>query len=274
VNRLRNIQLIIAYDGTHYAGWQKQKKDPTIQGLLEGALTTMTSAPTVLHGAGRTDAGVHALAMVANFTTAANIPCPGFLKGLNSILPHDIRILAATETEMEFHARRSACAKTYVYNICNTLIQLPSERLYSAHIPGGLNIQAIKDSLQCILGSHDFSSFEASGSRDPEYTGGRGAVREIYSARLDHGEPAGRIRITITGDGFLRHMVRNIAGTLIQVGKGAITVHDFREILAAQNRSCAGPTAPAHGLFLKKVLYKLPTGPAAVKPQQPLTFDN
>ena len=256
MNRLRNIKLIIAYDGTRYAGWQKQKKDPTIQGLLEGAITTMTSAPVTLHGAGRTDAGVHALGMVANFTTAANIPCPGFLKGLNSILSADIRILTATDTGPEFHARRSACAKTYVYNICNTPVQIPTERLYSAHIPGNLDIDAIKDSLACIQGTLDFSSFEASGSRDPEKTGGRGAIREILAARINRQETEGRIRITLTGNGFLRHMVRNIVGTLIQVGKGTITVQDFTEILAAKDRSCAGPTAPARGLFLKEVHYQ------------------
>jgi len=259
VNRLRNIKLIIAYDGTRYAGWQKQKKDPTIQGLLEGAIATMTGAPATLHGAGRTDAGVHALGMVANFTSAANIPCAGFLKGLNSMLPADIRILTAADTRPEFHARRSACAKTYVYNICNTPVQIPTDRLYSAHIPGNLDIDAIKDSLACIQGTHDFSSFEASGSRDPENTGGRGAIREILAARISRQETEGRIRITLTGDGFLRHMVRNIAGTLIQVGKGTITVQDFIEILAARDRSCAGPTAPARGLFLKKVHYQPPT---------------
>ena len=260
MNRLRNIKLIIAYDGTRYAGWQKQKKDPTIQGLLEGALTTMSGAPVTLHGAGRTDAGVHALGMVANFTTTANIPCTGFLKGLNSMLPADIRILTATDTDPEFHARRSACAKTYVYNICNTPVQIPTERLYSAHIPGNLDIDAIKDSLACIQGTHDFSSFEASGSRDPENTGGRGAIREILAARISRRETEDRIRITLMGDGFLRHMVRNIAGTLIQVGKGIITVQDFTEILAAKDRSCAGPTAPARGLFLKEVHYQPPAG--------------
>jgi tRNA pseudouridine38-40 synthase len=256
VNRLRNIKLIIAYDGTRYAGWQKQKKDPTIQGLLEEAIATMTNGPATLHGAGRTDAGVHALAMVANFASAANIPCPGFLKGLNSMLPPDIRILAATDTGPDFHARRSACAKTYFYNICNTPIQIPTERLYSAHIPYNLDIDAMEDALACLQGSHDFSSFEASGSRDPENTGGRGAIREILAARINLQDKGGRIRITLTGDGFLRHMVRNIAGTLIQVGKSAITVQDFKKILAAQDRSCAGPTAPAHGLFLKEVHYR------------------
>jgi tRNA pseudouridine38-40 synthase len=256
VNRLRNIKLIIAYDGTRYAGWQRQKNEPTIQGLLEGTIATMTGAAVVVHGAGRTDAGVHALGMAANFTTTANIPCPGFLRGLNSMLPPDIRILAVADNGPQFHARRSACAKTYFYNICTAPVQIPTERLYSAHIPGDLDIDAMEDSLACLHGSHDFSSFEASGSRDPRNTDGRGAIREIFAARISRQKTEDRIRITLTGNGFLRHMVRNIAGTLIQVGKGKITVQDFREILAAHDRTCAGPTAPAHGLFLQEVHYR------------------
>jgi len=256
VKRLRNIKLVIAYDGTRFAGWQKQKNEPTIQGLLEEAVTKMATTSVVIHGAGRTDAGVHALGMVANFSTGTNIPCPGFLKGLNSILPVDIRILAVMETGPEFHARLNACAKTYYYDICNAPVQIPTERLYSAHVPGFLDIEAIKDSLVCLQGRHDFSSFEASGSRDLEKTAGRGAIREIFAARVSRSEIEDKIRITLTGDGFLRHMVRNIAGTLIQVGKGKITVKDFTQILAAQDRTCAGPTAPAHGLFLQKVHYQ------------------
>lgn len=256
MNRQRNMRLVIAYDGTHYAGWQKQKDNPTIQSQLEGAITTMIGTPAVVHGAGRTDAGVHALAMVANFSTGANIPCPGFLKGLNSMLPDDIRILAVAETGPEFHARRSACAKTYFYNICTAPIQIPTERLYSAHIPGDLDIDAMREALACLNGRHDFSSFEASGSRSPDNTEGRGAIREIFVGRISLPGPEGHIRITLTGDGFLRHMVRNIVGTLIQVGKGKITVHDFTEILAARDRTCAGPTAPAHGLFLQEVHYR------------------
>ena len=256
MTRPRNIKLVIAFDGTRYAGWQKQKNEPTIQGLLEEAITKMTATSVVVHGAGRTDAGVHALGMVANFATGANIPCPGFLKGLNSMLPADIRILAVKDTGPEFHARRSACAKTYFYNICTALVQIPTERLYSAHVPGYLDIEAVKDSLVCLQGSHDFSSFEASGSRDLGNTVGRGANREILAARIIQRKTEDRIRLIFTGDGFLRHMVRNIVGTLIQVGRGKITVQDFAQILAARDRTSAGPTAPAHGLFLQEVHYR------------------
>jgi len=263
VTRQRNVKLVIAFDGTRFAGWQKQKSKPTIQGLLEEAITKMTAASVIVHGAGRTDAGVHALGMVANFSTGANIPCPGFQKGLNSMLPADIRILAARDTEPEFHARRSACAKTYFYNICTAPVQIPTDRLYSAHVPGYLDIGAIEDSLLCLQGSHDFSSFEASGSRDLGKTDGRGATRNIFAARISRLETVDGIRLILTGDGFLRHMVRNIAGTLIQVGKGKITVQDFTQILAARDRTCAGPTAPAHGLFLQEVHYR----PTSIEPK-------
>lgn len=258
MNRLRNIKLVIAYDGTRFAGWQKQKIEPTVQGLLEGTIGVMTGTQVALHGAGRTDAGVHALGMVANFISGTNIPCTGFLKGLNSMLPPDIRILDVADVTPEFHSRRSACAKTYFYNICNSPVQLPTDRFYSAHVAGELDTDAIRTSLEYLVGVHDFSSFEASGSRDPANKGGRGAVREILAAQLCRQDVPGRIVISLIGDGFLRHMVRNIVGTLIKVGRGTITVDNFATILAARDRTWAGPTAPAHGLFLQKVHYHPP----------------
>lgn len=252
----RNIRLLLAYDGTRFAGWQRQEKVPTIQGMLENAISVMTGNPTSLHGAGRTDAGVHALGMTANFLTLTNIPCAGFLKGLNSMLPADIRILGAEDVDPNFHARRSARGKTYIYNICTAPIQLPTDRLYSAHVPGDdFNIGVVGACLEHIKGMHDFSSFEATGSRNPNPDSGRGAVREILEAKVVDRDMAGEVEITITGNGFLRHMVRNIVGTLIWVGKGKISVADFAGILAAKDRSCAGPTAPARGLFLKEVHY-------------------
>lgn len=252
----RNIKLLLAYDGTRFAGWQRQKKVPTVQGLLENAISVMTGNPTSLHGAGRTDAGVHALGMTANFLTPANIPCFGFLKGLNSMLPDDIRILAAEDANPDFHARRSACAKTYIYKCCMAPIQFPTDRLYSAHVPyDDFDVGVVGACLEHIKGVHDFSSFEAAGSRSLYLDGGRGAVREILEAKVVDRGRDGDIEITITGDGFLRHMVRNIVGTLIWAGKGKISVADFAGILAAKDRSCAGPTAPARGLFLKEVHY-------------------
>lgn len=251
----RNIKLLLAFDGTGYAGWQKQKSEKTIQGVLEDRLYIMTGRHTCLHGAGRTDAGVHALGMVANFETGTKIPCPGFVKGLNSLLPDDIRILQATEVAAAFHARRSAKTKTYWYNLTSGPVQLPTERLYRAHVFTELDFAAMKAALEHMIGTHDFSSFEGSGSRDPELDG-RGAVRTIVEARLTAVGAGNYNRFIITGDGFLRHMVRNIVGTMLEAGKGKVLPSEVAGILAARNRSAAGPTAPAHGLFLREVSYK------------------
>lgn len=249
----RNIKLLLAFDGTGYAGWQKQKSLKTIQGVIEEKLQVMIGEEPCLHGAGRTDAGVHALGMVANFHTAAHIPCQGFVRGLNSMLPDDIRVLEACEVEEDFHARRSAKAKTYWYNFTNVPVQLPTERLYAVHVPGDLDVETMQSGLACLVGTHDFSSFEGAGSRDQEFSR-RGAVRTISEASL-HTSGDGNYRIVVTGDGFLRHMVRNIVGTILEVGKGRLPHTDVAAILAAKDRSAAGPTAPAAGLFLKEIFY-------------------
>lgn len=253
----RNIRLLLAFDGTGYAGWQKQKSEKTVQGVIEASLHVMTGEYICLHGAGRTDAGVHALGMVANFATGTEIPCQAFRKGLNSLLPTDIRVLEAAEVEANFHARRSARAKTYWYNLTNGPVQLPTERLYCTHVFAELDCAAIREGLAHVTGTHDFSSFEGSGSRAPDQAG-RGAVRTIFEASLKTME-AGRYqkyhRFVITGDGFLRHMVRNIVGTMLQVGQGRMAASEVAGILAARNRPAAGPTASARGLFLKEVLY-------------------
>lgn len=253
---MRNIKLLLAFDGTSYAGWQRQKEKNTIQGTVEGAISTMTCAGVTLHGAGRTDAGVHALGMVANFQTESAIPAGGFLKGLNSILPDDIRILAVQDVPLEFHARFHAMGKEYVYRIFTGEIMPPTERLYAAHLVYRLDIAAMRACLDQIVGSHDFSSFEAAGSRDPGEDRGMGAVRRIVAARiLEDQSRKDFLTIVISGNGFLRHMVRNIAGTLFEVGKGKLSPTDFGEILAARDRSLAGPTAPAKGLLLREVFY-------------------
>jgi len=254
VSHKRNIKLLLAFDGTGYAGWQKQKSDKTVQGAIEDKLHTMTGEELCLHGAGRTDAGVHALGMVANFHTEANVPCQGFVKGLNSMLSTDIRVLEACEVDPDFHARRNAKAKTYWYNFSNIPVQLPTERFYAAHVPGDLDFEAMQNGLAYLAGTHDFSSFEGAGSRDPELSR-RGAVRTIIETSLETLGNGGNYRFIITGDGFLRHMVRNIVGTMLDVGKGRLSHSDVVDILAAKNRSAAGPTAPASGLFLKEVFY-------------------
>jgi tRNA pseudouridine38-40 synthase len=255
VSDKRNIKLLLAFDGTGYAGWQKQKWEETIQGLIEDRLQVMTGEYACLHGSGRTDAGVHALGMVANFETGAEIPCMGFVKGLNSLMPPEIRVLHAAEVDAGFHARRSAKAKTYWYNLTYGPVQLPTQRLYCAHVFAGLDFEAMKAGLEYLTGTHDFSSFEGSGSRDPELSG-RGAVRTIMEAGLTTRDDGNYSRFVITGDGFLRHMVRNIVGTILEVGQGKLAPSEIASILAARDRSSAGPTAPARGLFLKEVLYK------------------
>lgn len=255
----RNIRLLLAFDGTAYSGWQRQKNAPSIQGTIEVCLQRMTGETVTLHGAGRTDAGVHALGMVANFRTHARIPCPGFLQGLNSMLSPDIRILEATDAPDQFHSRFSATGKTYRYTICTAPVQLPTGRLYAIHVSRPLDAAQIKTALARVIGSHDFSSFEGSGSRDREAEGyaGRGAVRTLYRAEFTAlATQPDTWFFRFTGNGFLRHMARNLVGTLLLVGSGKITPDGFAEILQSRDRTRAGATAPAHGLLLEQVLYE------------------
>lgn len=253
----RTVKLVLSYDGTNYCGWQRQKAgQPTIQGIIEEKISTMTGGPVVLHGAGRTDAGVHALAMVAHFRTASAIPCRGLVGGLNSLLPADIRVLTASDAGSEFHARRSAVAKIYRYQFFFGDILLPTLRLYWAQYRGRADYAAMDACAQQLVGEKDFSSFEASGSRDP--AAARGAVRTIFYARMHSGEAPGMISMEICGDGFLRHMVRNIAGTVAEVALAKKSIDDFQGILLAKDRSVAAATAPARGLFLKEVRYDCP----------------
>lgn len=253
---VRNIKLVIAYDGTAYAGWQRQKAAPTIQGVIEEKIAVMTDESVTLLGAGRTDAGVHALGMVANFQTSAKIPVEGFRKGLNSLLPEDIRVRDVAEVGLEFHSRYDAVGKIYFYDISIGEIVLPTERLYRARVGGEFDPGPVKSCLKLLLGKHDFTSFEASGSRDIEKTHGKGAVREMFTAKLvqDSNGPE-KFRFIIAGDGFLRHMVRNIVGTLVEVGQGKRSIADFQAVLTARDRATAGPTMPASGLFLQEVYY-------------------
>lgn len=253
----RNILLVIAYDGSGFQGWQRQSTAPTIQGTIEHCLSVITRTAVTLNGAGRTDSGAHALGMTANFLTESSVPCSGFLHGLNSMLPVDIRILKADELPADFHSRFNATGKSYRYDIFTGRIQLPTERLYTAHFPCKLNIDVIKMSLKQLIGPNDFSSFEGSGSRDTSLTAGRGAVRTLFHAVLTpHLQKNDTWSFYFTGDGFLRHMVRNLVGTLIEVGTGKTSFDDFIKIMRGRNRRLAGPTAPAHGLFLEKVFYE------------------
>ncbi|MDR0476734.1 MAG: tRNA pseudouridine(38-40) synthase TruA [Desulfobulbaceae bacterium] len=250
----RNICLIIAYDGSDYQGWQRQAAAPTIQGEIEERLSIITTKSVTLHGAGRTDAGVHAAGMTANFHTNSALSCLQLQKSLNSMLPPAIRIIGAKEMTVGFHARFSCRGKRYCYYLDTAPVQPPFLRRYALHVPAALDDQRMQDCLNTLLGTHDFSSFENSGSRDKENGQGRGAVRTLFAVTF--GRPTQNIfTIELTADGFLRNMVRNIVGTLLLAGEKKISVADFAAILAAQNRTLAGATVPPHGLFLKNVLY-------------------
>lgn len=252
----RNILLRIAYDGTGLCGWQRQKNGLSIQGLLEDTLAVITKEPVTVNGAGRTDAGVHAEAMTANFRTDAAMAAPAFQKALNALLPAAVRVLESSEAASDFHARFSAVGKTYRYDFFTGPVQNPCERLYRSHVACAFSLERVQPCLDMLLGTHDFSSFEAVGSRERSRTTGRGAVRTLFQAEClcAAGQPE-HFSFRFSGDGFLRQMVRNLVGTLIWVGNNRLSCVEFAAILAAQDRKLAGPTAPACGLFLEQVHY-------------------
>lgn len=250
----RNIKLLISYDGTDYSGWQKQRNGITIQEEIERCLSIMTTEEISLHGAGRTDAGVHALGMVAHFSTISNLKCDTFLRGLNSMLPGAIRVLKAVEAPADFHSRFSARGKKYRYTIYTGKIQPPFLRFTALHVSKPLNLDRMRQCLSALEGKHDFSSFENNGTRDKSITTGKGAVRTIHSAKLI--EKEGNILLfEFTGDGFLKNMVRNLTGTILEAGREKISAEEFKEILDAKDRTRGGATAPAHGLALVEVYY-------------------
>lgn len=254
VQSKRTIKLLISYDGTDFCGWQRQRSDRTIQGELEQCLSTMTNENICVHSAGRTDAGVHAYGMVAHFNCISTISCEILQRGANSMLPGSIRIFEVTDVDEHFHARYLAIGKKYHYSLFTGPIQPPFKRFTSLHITKPLNLDRITKCLKVITGTYDFSSFENSGSRDKSITTGRGAIRTIRSARILQCEEQLLI-LEFTGDGFLKNMVRNLVGTLIEVGKEKLTVNDFIQIRDAQDRTKARETAPAHGLALIEVYY-------------------
>ena len=245
---MRNIKLVIEYDGTNYHGWQVQPHVVTVQQVIEEKIEIMTRQRTPLIGSGRTDSGVHALGQVANFRTTANIPVEGFLKGLNSLLPTDIAIQSAQEVGLQFHAQYGARRKTYRYVILRRESPSALFRHYSWRLRGALNLPAMEEATRCLLGKQDFTSFQGAepDTEDP--------VREVFRAEWAEGGP-GFLHFTIEAGGFLKHMVRNIVGTLAEVGKGKISPERFPQILAARDRRQAGITAPPQGLFLVEVKY-------------------
>ncbi len=256
----RTIRLLIAFDGSAYSGWQRQAQgESTVQGTLEQAFGRLCGDPVTVYGAGRTDAGVHALGMVAHLHTKATIPLVAFFKGMNSLLPEDIRILAADEAGASFHSRFDALGKTYRYDFTTRDVQLPCRRKYQAHYPGYFSLQRLQDCLTLLVGTHDFASFERAGSRDKSFDSGRGSVRTLTSlACFPSLTEPGSWSLRVTGDGFLRQMVRNIAGTLIEIAQHKRAPESLADILAARDRSRAGTTAPACGLYLERIYYPFP----------------
>jgi tRNA pseudouridine38-40 synthase len=264
---LRNLKLTLAYDGHDFAGWQVQPDRLSVQGTLVSAFEHLTGEKTLPQGSGRTDAGVHALAQIATVTTNSPIPVDNLVRALNDILPRSIRVLAAEEMPPEFHARRSAIAKTYRYHIYRGAICSPFQARYVYHHPYQLDESRMIQAAALVEGEHDFTSFAAVDpekrketiAADQETLAASAAlepnnVRTIFLSRWHrHGD---ELIYTVRGNGFLHHMVRNLVGTFLMVGKGSLSVADVRRILELRDRSAAAATAPASGLFLVSVEYK------------------
>jgi tRNA pseudouridine38-40 synthase len=245
---MRNIKLLIEYDGTNYLGWQVQPKGPTIQGILEEKLGLLTGEKIQLFGSGRTDSGVHAICQVAHFKTGSSMDTHRMQRALNSLLPPDIVIQKMEEVEESFHARRHSKSKVYEYRILNRNLRSVFHRGYVWHIPQKLDFKEMEKATQYLIGEHDFSSFRSVGSPT------RTTVRKVTRAEWKRGR-SGLVRFEIEANGFLKQMVRAIIGTLVEVGKGRMNAVEFQRILESKDRRKAGPTAPGHGLFLKEVKY-------------------
>ena len=244
------IRLVLQYDGTDYVGWQRQAEGVSIQGLIEDALRPIEGAAVTVHGAGRTDAGVHAVGQVASFRLTAAIDPVTLARALNAVLPLDVRVARAELAPDDFHARFSATGKVYDYRIVNGPFASPFVRRYVWHVIPRLDVAAMREAASALIGEHDFAAFQGAGST--VHT----SVRTVR--RIDwqgSGGPDDPLVMQIEGDGFLRHMVRNIAGTLVEIGLGRRPAAEMAAIVAAKSRAAAGTTAPAAGLFLREVLY-------------------
>lgn len=243
-----HFRLVIEYCGTRYHGWQRQLDLPTLQAVLEEQIEKVSTHKTAVTGAGRTDAGVHALHQAAHFTTHSRLTAQKWKAALNALLPPDIVVLDVRRVSKDFHARRSALGKTYQYRILNR--RTPSAFLepFTWHIPIPLRLSSMQKAARDLVGVHDFTSFCVRSAL-------KGKNPLVKLSRVSVRKKADILLITITGTHFLQYMVRNITGTLVQVGLGRIPSSKMNEILLARNRNAAGPTAPARGLFLVKVRY-------------------
>lgn len=255
---MRKIRLIIEYDGTNYHGWQIQNDVITVQGKIEEIVSKLNGFPTRVYGASRTDAGVHALSQVAAFDTATMYDTETIKRAINATLPIDIRVLCADEVNNSFNPRDDAVSKKYFYLIVNERKPSVFIQRYTAHIKKNLDIDSMLEASECLIGEHDFSAFMGTG------TSIKNTIRKIFMLNIESLQEidflsvklrGNFIKINIEANGFLRHMVRNIAGTLIEVGSGRIPASEVKKILKSRNRNLAGPTAPAQGLFLEKISY-------------------
>lgn len=277
---MHNVKLTVAYDGTDFRGWQIQPGQPTIQGLLTDAVQQLTQESLSLHGAGRTDAGVHAWGQVASFKTHSDLTPEDFQRGCNALLPPSIRIREAEEVEPDFHARLTAQAKTYVYSIYRGAVVPPFRCRYVLHVPQALDFAAMAEAARCFEGERDFTSFSAStGSEEADRE--RTMIRCVFRSELIDrsastvpalpssicGRPSGPQEwagleewvYVIRGTSFLRYMVRKIIGTILKVGRGRLSAAEIPHLLEKRDRRCSGPTAQPHGLCLQSVEYPDPT---------------
>lgn len=246
----RTLKLTLSYDGTRFVGWQRQADGESIQGLLEDALARFEGAPVTVHGAGRTDAGVHALGQVASVTLTAAHDTAAIARGLNAQLPPEIRVLQVEEAPPGFHARFSATSKLYRYALRNAPVVSPFARAYVWHVPERLDVTAMCTAAAALVGTHDFAAFASAGSdvKDTVRTMTRSEVADLTRS-------APQLHYEIEGNGFLRHMVRAVVGTLVEIGQGRRPVSSVEALLAGGRRAEAGATAPPQGLFLVRVNY-------------------
>lgn len=247
---MRTLKLTIQYDGTGYVGWQRQPEGVSVQALLEAALASFEGGPVTVHGAGRTDAGVHALAQVASVSLTARHDPAAIQRALNAVLPAQVRVLAVEDAAPGFHARFSAVGKIYEYRIVNAPFISPFLQRYAWHVPQPLDLNAMRRGARFLAGRHDFAAFQGAGSEVRDTVRTLHAIDWAGSAAFDSA-----LTLTLTGDGFLRHMVRNIAGTLVEIGLGRWSPDTMEGILVSRERAQAGKAAPAHGLFLVRVVY-------------------
>jgi tRNA pseudouridine38-40 synthase len=260
---MRNIKLTIAYDGAGFHGWQVQPEVATIQGALNEAASKITQEKIIMHGASRTDAGVHALGQVADFRTHSGLSAAEFQRAFNGVLPPTIRILNAEEMGPDFHSRWISQAKTYRYRIYRGRVLPPFDYMRVLHYPCALDEEAMAAAARVFEGEHDFTSFAASsGSEDDDRD--REMTRVIYSSEISRERERDEIAYVVRGRSFLRYMVRKIVGTLIEVGKGRLSMSDMARIFEARDRNLSGPTVPAEGLYLVSLEYPDPADSLAL----------